>query len=82
MEVVLIALVAGAVVGWLGSVLVRGAGYGLQGDIIAGIVGAFIGNYLLAKLGLFIGGGYIAESINALIGAIVAVAAVKLIKRA
>jgi uncharacterized membrane protein YeaQ/YmgE (transglycosylase-associated protein family) len=44
-------IVIGAIAGWLASLVVRGAGYGLIGDIIVGIVGALIGGYLSTLFG-------------------------------
>ena len=44
----LIYLAIGAIAGWLGSNLVRGAGLGLVGNIIAGIVGSVVGTGLHA----------------------------------
>ena len=39
-------IVVGLVAGWLASLMMRGGGYGLVGDIIVGIVGAVIGGFL------------------------------------
>ena len=43
-------LVVGLIAGWLASMVMRGGGYGLIGDIIVGIVGALIGGFLAANL--------------------------------
>ena len=43
-------IVIGGIAGWLASLVVRGAGYGLVGDIVVGIVGALIGGFLSAAL--------------------------------
>jgi len=43
-------LVVGLIAGWLASVVMRGGGYGLVGDIIVGIVGALIGGFLASTL--------------------------------
>jgi len=43
-------LVVGLIAGWLASVVMRGGGYGLVGDIIVGIVGALIGGFLASQL--------------------------------
>ena len=43
-------LVGGLIAGWLASVVMRGGGYGLVGDIIVGIVGALIGGFLASTL--------------------------------
>jgi uncharacterized membrane protein YeaQ/YmgE (transglycosylase-associated protein family) len=44
-------IVVGGIAGWLASLVVRGSGLGLLGDIIVGIVGAFIGGLLLNLIG-------------------------------
>ena len=67
---------------WFASLIVRGGGFGLIGDLVVGIIGAFFGTWLLAKLGIFIGGGILAAIINATIGAIVLLLLLRLIKRA
>ncbi len=43
-------LVVGLIAGWLASMVMRGGGYGLIGDIIVGIVGALIGGFLASTL--------------------------------
>jgi uncharacterized membrane protein YeaQ/YmgE (transglycosylase-associated protein family) len=43
-------IIVGLIAGWLASVVMRGGGYGLIGDIIVGIVGALIGGFLAANL--------------------------------
>jgi len=37
------AIVVGIIAGWLAGKLVRGAGFGLIGDLILGLVGGFVG---------------------------------------
>lgn len=43
-------LLLGLIAGFLASVVMRGGGYGIIGDIIVGIVGAFIGGFLFSIL--------------------------------
>jgi len=43
-------IVVGLVAGWLASVVVRGGGYGIIGDIIVGVVGALLGGFLASTL--------------------------------
>lgn len=64
-------IVIGLIAGFLASLIVRGTGYGVIGDIIAGIVGAFIGGWLFGVLGISAGGGLLGSIITALIGAII-----------
>ena len=64
-------LVIGAIAGWLASLIVKGGGLGLIGDIIVGLVGAVIAGYLLPTLGIYTGDGFVAAIVNAVIGAVV-----------
>ena len=43
-------IVVGLIAGWLAGELMRGAGYGLVGNIIIGIVGALLGGFLATAL--------------------------------
>jgi uncharacterized membrane protein YeaQ/YmgE (transglycosylase-associated protein family) len=52
MTALIIALVIGAIAGWLAGLLVQGTGFGLLGDIVVGIVGAMITSSLFPKLGI------------------------------
>jgi len=80
-EAIVIVLIVGAIAGWLAGLIVRGAGFGLIGDIIVGIVGAFIAGWLLPRLGIAIGGGFIGSIINATIGAVILLFVIGLIRR-
>ena len=44
-------LVLGLIAGFLASMVMRGGGYGIIGDIIVGIVGALIGGFIFSALG-------------------------------
>lgn len=82
LESLLIFLIIGGIAGWLASMIVKGAGFGLIGDIIVGIIGAYIAGFLLPAVGLMIGGGIIGSIINATIGAVILLLVIKVIKRA
>jgi uncharacterized membrane protein YeaQ/YmgE (transglycosylase-associated protein family) len=43
----LVWIIVGGIAGWLASVVVRGTGLGIIGDIIVGIIGAVLGSFLL-----------------------------------
>jgi uncharacterized membrane protein YeaQ/YmgE (transglycosylase-associated protein family) len=43
-------LLLGLIAGFLASMVMRGGGYGIIGDIIVGIIGAFIGGFLFSVL--------------------------------
>lgn len=83
-EGILIALVIGAIAGWLAGVVVKGGGFGLVGNIVVGIVGAFVASWLLPQAGLnFSTGSPIITSIlYATIGAVIVLLIVAVIRRA
>src|SRR5271170_248429 len=68
-ESLLVILAVGLIAGWLAGKIVRGAGYGLVGDIAIGVVGAFVGDWLLPRFGIHLGSGMINLIVNATIGA-------------
>ena len=68
---ILVTLLIGAAAGWLGSLIYKGSGLGLLGNIIVGIIGAPIGYWLLGKLGVSMGGGWIGAILTGAIGAII-----------
>jgi uncharacterized membrane protein YeaQ/YmgE (transglycosylase-associated protein family) len=76
----IVIVLVGLVAGWLAGHIVRGAGFGIIGDIAIGIIGAFIGDYLLPKLGIRLGSGVFRAFINATAGAVVLLAAIRLIR--
>ena len=79
-ESLIVILFVGLVAGWLAGKVVRGAGFGIIGDIVIGIIGAFIASWLFPKLGIHIGGGLISEIIYSAIGAIILLLIVRLIR--
>jgi uncharacterized membrane protein YeaQ/YmgE (transglycosylase-associated protein family) len=81
-EAILIILLIGAIAGWLAGLIVRGAGFGLIGDIIIGIIGAFIASWLLPKLGIQLGSGILRSILNATIGAVILLLVIRVIRRA
>jgi len=75
----LVIIVVGIIAGWLAGRLVRGAGFGILGDLLVGIVGAFVGNWLLPRIGAHLGTGIVAAFVNAAIGAIVLLLVIRLL---
>ncbi|MFO0704639.1 MAG: GlsB/YeaQ/YmgE family stress response membrane protein [Candidatus Andersenbacteria bacterium] len=78
----IIFLVIGALAGWLAGVVVRGAGFGLLGNIIVGIIGALVGGFVFRLFGFDPTYGFIGSVITATIGAIIVLGIVVLVKRA
>ncbi|HEY1978447.1 MAG TPA: GlsB/YeaQ/YmgE family stress response membrane protein [Xanthobacteraceae bacterium] len=79
-ESVVVILLVGLVAGFLAGKIVRGAGFGLVGDLCIGIVGAFIGDWLLPQLGIHLGTGIISAIINATIGAVLLLFVLRLVQ--
>jgi uncharacterized membrane protein YeaQ/YmgE (transglycosylase-associated protein family) len=63
-------LLIGGIAGWLASLIVKGHGLGLVGNIVVGIVGAVIAGWLLPMIGFVFLGGMLAAIVNAVIGAV------------
>ena len=56
-------LIVGLIAGFLASVVMRGGGYGIVGDIVVGLIGAFIGGWLFSLLGVSSGGSLLGSII-------------------
>lgn len=80
-ESLVVWIIVGAVAGWIAGLVVKGAGFGLIGNIVIGIIGAFVAGWLLPQLGLRIGGGIVAAIINAAIGGIIVLVILSFIRR-
>ena len=76
----IVILFVGLVAGWLAGKVVRGAGYGIVGDIVIGIIGAFIASWLFPRLGIHLGVGIVSEIIYSAIGAIILLLVVRLVR--
>jgi uncharacterized membrane protein YeaQ/YmgE (transglycosylase-associated protein family) len=79
---VVVALIIGAIAGWLAGVLVEGGGFGLLGNILVGIAGAFIAALLFPRLGLglTLGGGVVGAIVASTLGAVVLLLIVNLVQ--
>ena len=78
---ILIWIIVGAIAGWLAGLVVRGAGFGLIGDIIVGIVGAFIAGWLFPRIGVQLGTGIVRAILDAFIGAVILLLLLRLVRR-
>jgi uncharacterized membrane protein YeaQ/YmgE (transglycosylase-associated protein family) len=79
---ILAALVIGAIAGWLAGLIVRGAGFGLLGNIVIGMIGALVAGWLLPKLGVVLAAGTLGSILDATIGAVIVLVILSLIRRA
>ena len=75
-------LIIGAIAGWLAGQIVRGAGFGLLGNIVVGIIGALVAGWLLPRLGIVLASGTLGSILDATVGAVVVLVILSLIKRA
>lgn len=77
---IILFLIIGAVAGWLAGQIMKGAGFGLLGNIVVGIIGALIGGLIFEALDIATY-GLIGSLITALVGAVVLLFVIGLIKK-
>lgn len=65
------ALIIGGIAGWLGSVIYKGSGLGIIGNIVIGILGSIVGYWLLGLLDVNIGNAWLGAILTGAFGAIV-----------
>ena len=79
-ENLLLFLVIGIVAGFLAGKIMKGAGFGLVGDLIVGVIGSFIGVWVFGLLGIATG-GIIGLLIAAVVGALLLLYIIRLAKK-
>jgi uncharacterized membrane protein YeaQ/YmgE (transglycosylase-associated protein family) len=79
---ILASLIIGAIAGWLAGLIVRGAGFGLIGNIVVGIIGALVAGWLLPQLGIVLASGTLGSILDATVGAVIVLVILSLIRRA
>jgi uncharacterized membrane protein YeaQ/YmgE (transglycosylase-associated protein family) len=79
---ILAALVIGAIAGWLAGLIVRGAGFGLIGNMVIGIIGALVASWVLPQLHIQLASGTLGAIVDATIGAVIILVILSLVKRA
>ena len=75
-------LVVGLIAGWLASLVMRGGGYGLIGDIIVGVVGALLGGFLATtflKMPNAVNGINLTSILVAFVGAVILIAILRMV---
>jgi len=78
MELLTVLIVGGAA-GWLGSMIYKGSGFGLFGDIIVGLLGGWLGYWLFDHLSISLGHGLLGYIFTSAIGAIIILFLVRVI---
>ena len=66
-------IIVGIIAGWLAGKIVRGAGFGLIGDLVLGLIGGLVGGWIFGALGIAGPNGLIGGVLIATVGAIVLV---------
>ena len=61
--------------------LMKGAGFGLLGNMVVGIIGAFVAGFVLPIIGISIGGGILGSILHATIGTIILLFVISLVKK-
>lgn len=74
-------LIVGLIAGFLASVVMRGGGYGVIGDVIVGLVGAFLGGLLMNLLLPNDSTGFWGSIVVAFIGACILIAILRAVGR-
>lgn len=63
-------IIVGGIAGWLSGLIMKGAGFGLLGNILIGVVGAIVGGWLFGLLGISVSAGLLGSILTALAGAV------------
>jgi uncharacterized membrane protein YeaQ/YmgE (transglycosylase-associated protein family) len=76
---IIVTLIIGGVVGWLGSLLMKtDAQMGILANIVVGIIGSFLGFWLAGALGIA-AGGTVVRWIIAVVGAAILIGILKML---
>ncbi len=73
-------IVVGGIAGWLSGLIMKGAGFGLLGNIVVGVIGAIVGSWIFGFFGISAGGGMVGSILTALAGAVVLLYVARLLK--
>jgi uncharacterized membrane protein YeaQ/YmgE (transglycosylase-associated protein family) len=71
----------GAVAGWLAGHIMKGAGFGLIGNIVVGVLGAVLGGWLFEQLGLAPERQSVAALLTAVVGAVLLLFFLEMLRR-
>ncbi len=76
-------IIVGLIAGWLAGKVMRGAGYGLLGDIIIGVVGGLVGGWLATSvlhIGAMVSGINLTSILVAFVGALILLFVLRLLR--
>lgn len=73
-------IIIGLIAGWLASIIMRGHGLGVLGDIAVGVVGAIIGGYVFSVMDIY-PGGFISQVLMASLGAVILLFLISFVRR-
>ncbi len=76
-------IIVGLIAGWLAGKVMRGAGFGLIGDILIGVVGGLIGGWLataVLHIGAEVNGLNLESIIVAFVGAVILLFVLRLLR--
>lgn len=74
-------IASGIVAGWTTGLIMRGAGYGLLGDLVLGLIGGVVGGWILRSGGMTSSDTWAWHILVAVLGAIVLVGGSRLLRR-
>ncbi len=74
-------LVIGVVAGYLAGKIMKGAGFGLVGDLVIGVIGSFIGVWIFGLLGIMTW-GILGLLVASVVGALLLLYVARLAKKA
>lgn len=77
----LVAVIIGAISGWLAGLIMKAGSGGLLVNIILGILGSFVGSWLFTQLNISTSGGWLGNIITATVGAIVLIVLARVLLR-
>ena len=78
---IIVALIVGAISGFLAGKISKGRGFGLIGNIIVGLIGGFLGNFLFGLIGFGFGPGIVGAIITSVVGALILLAILNMVKK-
>ncbi len=76
----LVWIIIGVIAGWLAGKIMKGAGFGLVGDLVVGLIGSLLGGWLFHLFGLS-GSGFLGSLVTATVGAMAFLTLLRFLKK-